>query len=78
MTERREGTEFGGVADENVEPAITVEQRRGQLVYFVEIAQVNGDERGAAADDPNSIVDLFETADRARRKNDMRALACKS
>ena len=75
MAERREDAEFGGVADQDVEPAPAVEERRGEFVDLDEIAQVDRDEGGAAAGGANRVVDLFEAADRARRQHEMRALA---
>ena len=43
MAERRERTELGGIADQDVEPAIAVEERRRELVDLNEIAQIDGD-----------------------------------
>jgi hypothetical protein len=38
MADRREGAEFGGIADEDVEPAIRVEELRREFVDLGEIA----------------------------------------
>src|SRR6516164_5896238 len=78
MAERREDAEFGGIADEDIEPAPAVEQFRCELVDLDEIAQIDGDEGGAAADGTDGVVDFLETAHRPRREDDMSALARKA
>src|SRR6266849_307669 len=77
MAERREDAELGGIADEDVEPAVAVEQPRREFVDLDEIAQVDGNERGTAADRPDGVVDFFETPHRTRRQHDMRPLGGK-
>ena len=78
VAERRERTEFGGIANQDVEPAIAVEERCRELVDLDEIAQIDGDEGGAAADGTDGVVDFLETAHRPRREDDMSALARKA
>ena len=74
MAERRKDAELGGVADEDVEPAPAVVDRRGELVDLDEVAQIDRDQRGAAARGADFVVDFFEAADGARRQHDMRPL----
>src|SRR5207237_9335475 len=73
-----EDAELGGVADEDVEPAITVEQPRCELVDLDEIAQVDRNERGGTTGGPDGVVDLLEATHRARRQHDMRPLGGKA
>src|SRR6516165_9954439 len=75
MAERREDAEFGGVANEDVQPTPAVEQPRCELVDLDEVAQVDGDERSGAAGTADGVVDLFEATDRSGGKHDMSALA---
>src|SRR5205823_2279729 len=78
MAERREGAELRGIAEEDVEPAVAVEQLCREFVDLDEIAQVDRNERGAAAGSPDRVVDFFETPHRARRQDNMRALGGKA
>src|SRR5579863_408518 len=78
MAERRKRTELRRVADENVEPAIALVDRRGQLVDLDEVAQVEGHQRGAAAGGADLVVDFLKSAWRACRQHQMRALAGKA
>jgi hypothetical protein len=75
VAERGENPKLGGIADKYVEPGPAVEQRRGELVDLNEIAQVDGDESSIAAGRANRVVNLLEASDRARRQDDMCALA---
>src|SRR5437867_3902210 len=78
MAERGEDAELGGIADKDVEPAIAVEELRREFIDLDKIAQVDRNERGAAADGPDGVVDFFETTHRARRHHDMCALSGKA
>ncbi len=78
MAGRRKDAEFGGIADEDVEPSVALIERRRELVDPIELAQVEGHQRGAATGGADRVVDLLETPDRARREHDMRALAGKA
>jgi hypothetical protein len=78
MAERGEDAELGGIADEDVEAAITVEQLSRKFVDLDEIAQVDRNERGRAADGPDDVVEFFETTYRARRQDDVRSLRGKA
>src|SRR6266478_5549334 len=78
MAERREDAELGGIADEDVEPAMTVEQPRREFVDLDEIAQVERNERGGTTGGPDGVINFLETANRARRQHDMYALCRKA
>ncbi len=75
MAERRKGAELGGVADKGVEPGISVEEGRTQFVDLDEIAQVDGDEDGAAAGGANCVIDLLKPADCPRYQDYVGTLA---
>ena len=77
MAERRKGAEFGRVADEDVEPPVTLVERRRQLVDLDELAQIDRHQSGAAAGGMDPVVDFFEAARGARRQYDMRPFAGK-
>src|SRR5205823_2527389 len=74
MAERGEDAELRGIADEDVEPAITVEQPRREFVDLDEIAQVERNEGGGTAGGADGVVDFLETTHRARRQHDVCAL----
>src|SRR5262249_26218062 len=78
MAERGEDAELGGIADEDVEAAVTGEQLCGALVDLDESGQVDRNERGAAAGDSDAVVELLEPAHRARREDDMGSLGGKA
>src|SRR5215471_5569424 len=78
MAEGRERTKFGGITDQNVKPSVALEECRRKLVYLDEVAQIEGHEGSAAAGCANPVVDLFQSADRACRQYNMRALARKT
>jgi len=75
MAERREHAELAGIADQDVEPAIALVKRGGQLIDLDEIAQVEGHQRRAAAGGTDPVVGLFEATDRAAGQDEMGALA---
>src|ERR1041384_1057564 len=78
MAERRKHTEFGGVADEHIEPAIALVQGRAQLVELAEIAQIERYKGGAAPGGAYPVVGFLEAADRACDQHQMGAFAGKA
>src|SRR5260370_21343760 len=73
MPERRGGTGDAGIADENVELAMTLMQRRAKPGDAVEVGEVERHERRAAAVFSDLVVELFETPLCSRHRNHMRA-----
>ena len=73
MAERRGGAGDAGIADENVELAVALMQRRAEPRDAVEIGEVERHQRGAAAVFPDLVVELLQAALRARDGHDMRA-----
>ena len=77
MAERRGGAGDAGIADENVELAVALMQRRAEPRDAVEIGEVERHQRGAAAVFADLVVEFFQPALRARDGHDMRAGAGK-
>src|SRR5215469_5255857 len=75
MPERRKSAEFGSIANKDVEPAVAAEEPRGELVDFGEITQIDRNKSSAAAGRADPVVELFKTAYRPCRQNEMRALS---
>ena len=75
MAERRGGAGDAGIADENVDLAVALMQRRAEPGDAVEIGEVERHQRGAAAVLADLVVEFFQAALRARDGNDMRACA---
>ena len=73
MAERRGGAGDAGIADENVELAVALVQRRAEPGDAVEIGEVERHQRGAAAVLADLVVELFQPALRPRDRHDMRA-----
>src|SRR5713226_9497311 len=73
MPERRGGTGDAGIADENVELAMTLMQRRAKPGDAVEVGEVERHQGRAAAVFSDLVVELFETALRSGNRNHMRA-----
>ena len=73
MAERRGRAGHAGIADENVELAVTLMQRRAQAGDAFEIGEIERHQRRTAADFADLVVELFEAALRPRHGNDMRA-----
>src|SRR5258705_10372000 len=73
MPERRGRTGDAGIADEDVELAMALMQRRAKPGDAVEIGEVERHQRRAAAAFSDLVVELFETALRSRHRNHMRA-----
>src|SRR5258706_10826575 len=73
MPERRGGACSAGIADEDVELAMALMQRRAKPGDAVEVGEVERHQRRAAAVLSDLVVELFETALRSRHRNHMRA-----
>ena len=73
MAERRGRPGDAGIAEENVEPAVALVQRRAEPGDAVEIGEVERHQRRAAAFIADLVVELFQPALRARHRNDVRA-----
>ena len=76
MGEWRESAEFGGITNEDIEAAPTVEDRSRELIDLDKIAQIERYKRRAPARGADPVIDLLKAACRARREHEMRALAC--
>src|ERR1700680_2123120 len=72
MPERRGRAGDAGVADENVELAVTFMQRGAEPRDAVVIGEVERHQRGAAAIFPDLVVELFESSLRPRHRPHMR------
>src|SRR5262249_48619099 len=67
--------EHRGIADEHVEPAETLVDRRAHLVDLVGLAKIERQQRRWRAAGPaDLVIDLLESALGAREQNDLRAL----
>ena len=75
--DRGDGAEHAGIADQPVELAPALEDRRAQPVDAVAVAQIERHERRFAAGRLDVVVEFFETAHRARDGDDMRAAAAR-
>src|SRR4051812_7443940 len=73
MAERRGGAGDAGIADENVDLAVALMQRRAQPRDAVEIGEIERHQRSAAAALADLVVELLKAALRARDGHDMRA-----
>ena len=78
MRQRPERAEQGGIADEDVELAEALMQVRPERIDLVEIAQVERDEGGRAADGLDGVVELLEAAHRPRHGDDVGTLLGKA
>ena len=76
MTERRGGAGDAGIADEDVELAVTLMQRSAKPRDAVGVGEVERHQRGAAAVFPDLVVELFQPALRTCHRHDMRAGFC--
>src|SRR3954464_14388981 len=72
MAERRGGAGDAGIADENVDLAVALMQRRAQPRDAVEIGEIERHQRSAAAALADLVVELLKAALRARDGHDMR------
>src|ERR1700733_5514132 len=73
MAERRGGAGDAGIADEDIELAVTFMQRRAEPGDAVEIGEVERHQSGAAAVLADLVIELFEAALRPRHRDNMRA-----
>ena len=73
MAERRGGAGDAGIADENVELAVALMQRRAKPGDAVEIGEIERHQGGAAAVLTDLVVEFLEPALRSRHRHDMRA-----
>src|SRR3984957_6999867 len=73
MAKRRGGTGDAGIADENIELATAVVQRRAKPCDAVGVGQVERHQRGAAAVLSDLVVEFLKPALRARHGDNMRA-----
>ena len=72
MAQRRGRTADAGIADENVELAVALMQRRAEPRDALEIGEVERHQRGAAATFTDLVVEFLEAALRSRHRHDMR------
>ena len=77
MTERRQRTQNAGIANQNVELAPALEDRRAQPVDGVEIGQIERNERGFAADLADLVIDFLQAAHSAGDQDRVRAFSGK-
>ena len=73
MAERRGRTGDAGIANENIELAMTFMQRRAEPRDALEIGEVERHQRGAAAVLADLVIELFEAALGPRHGDDVRA-----
>src|SRR3981189_2669302 len=78
MPERRGGPGAAGIADENVELAVAVMQRRAKPGDAVEVGEAQRHQRRAATVLSYLVIEFFEPTLRARYRNHMRAGFCES
>ena len=74
VVQRRQRTEDAGVADEDVELAPALEQRRPELIDLVALAEIELQQRRLAAARADLVVELLERADGARGDDDVGAV----
>ena len=73
MTERRERPEHRSIADQHIETAESLVQGETEAVDALIVLEIKGNQRGRSAQSLDRIIELLETADRARYRNDMGA-----
>src|SRR5262245_35730678 len=73
MAERGQRPKNAGIADQHVEPSETLVQREAEPVDALVVLEVEGYEGGRAAQGLDRVVELLESADRARERDDMGA-----
>src|SRR5665213_4357603 len=73
MPERRGGAGDAGIADQNVDLAVTLMQRRAEPGDAFEVGEIERHQRGAAAVLADLVVEFFKAALGARDGDDMRA-----
>ena len=78
MRQGPERAEHAGVADEDVDAAEALVERRAERVDPVELAQIERHERRLGAFGLNRVVEILERADGAGDGDDVRAFAGKA
>src|SRR3977135_2496868 len=73
MSKRRGGPGDAGIADENVELAVTFVQRGAKPCDAVEVGEIERHQCRAAAILADLVVEFFEAALGSRQRNNMRA-----
>ena len=73
MAERRERPENAGIADQDVEPAEALVQRKPEPVDALVVLEVERHQRGGAAERLDRVVELLEPADGAGDGDDVGA-----
>src|ERR1700716_943933 len=73
MPERRGGAGNAGIADENVEPAVALMQRRTQPRDAVEVGEIERHQGRSSAVVADLVVEFFQASLRSRHRNHMRA-----
>src|SRR3954463_1659024 len=73
MAELRSRARHAGIADEDVELAAALMQRRAKPRNAVGVGEAERHQRGAAAVFADLVVELFQPALRARHRHDVRA-----
>ncbi len=73
MVDRRKRSQNAGVGDKDIEPAIALAHRGGEPVDTGIVFQVERHQGGSAAGGANGVVELFQAADGAGDRNDVRA-----
>src|SRR5579864_1019505 len=73
MAERRGRTGNAGIADENIELAVALMQRRPEARDAVEIGEVERHESGAAAVFADLVVEFLKATLRSRHRHDVGA-----
>src|SRR5512143_2745025 len=73
MPERRGGPGDAGIADENVELAMTLMQRGAETGDSVEVGEVERHQGRSSARLSDLVVEFFEAGLRSRHRHDMRA-----
>src|SRR5690348_11845261 len=72
MRKRREIAELAGVAQERVQFSPTLEDRRTKTIDCNEVLEIEGYQRGAAAQRLDFVIRVFETTHGPRNENDVR------
>ena len=75
MADRRQRAQQAGVADQDVQLAVALVQRRAQTVQAVEVAQVVGRQHGLlATGGADLVVQFLQAAHGTRDEHELRAL----
>src|SRR5690606_2041599 len=74
VMQRRERAQDAGIADENVELAPALKQRRTELIDLVAFAQVELQQRCLATEIADLVIEFLERSDGAGADDDMSAV----